>query len=204
MDVRIGMGAEAIVTEGVYLGLGAIVKTRPVKGYRHPDLDAHLRTVRTRNEVRTMKCARDAGVRTPVIYDVDPQKGIITMERIHGRKVRDIMEDDMVPDTVCDMIGKAIADMHNHRICHGDLTTSNMMLTDDGELCILDFSMGAIRCGLEEMGVDIHLLERAFASAHSEHPERYERILASYKRNYEQSNKVLERVETIKRRARYT
>ena len=205
MDTDMDMGAEAVVTVGSYLGREAVIKTRPRKGYRHPDLDTSLRTHRTKNEARTMRDARNAGVRTPVIYDVDYHEGRIVMERISGRKVKDIIEDDPgSAHDVCMKIGEAVAKLHDSRICHGDLTTSNMILTDSGELCLFDFSLGGVKCGIEEMGVDIHLLERAFSSAHSGSFELFDVIMGSYRSNKRNSEEVLKRVEIIKGRARYT
>ena len=205
MDTDMDMGAEAVVTVGSYLGREAVIKTRPRKGYRHPDLDTSLRTHRTKNEARTMRDARNAGVRTPVIYDVDYHEGRIVMERISGRKVKDIIEDDPgSAHDVCMKIGEAVAKLHDSRICHGDLTTSNMILTDSGELCLFDFSLGGVKCGIEEMGVDIHLLERAFSSAHSGSFELFDVIMESYRSNKRNSEEVLKRVEIIKGRARYT
>ena len=199
------VGAEAVITSTDYLGLPSVVKMRPVKKYRHPELDSTLRTQRTKHEVRLIREARRAGVRTPAVYDVDLAEGSITMELIPGRKVRDMIEEepDMIP-RICSMIGSSLAKMHEHRITHGDLTTSNMILTDSGELCIIDFSLGSLKAGLEEMGVDLHLLERAFTSAHSEHPEAFPMIVESYRENLRDAASVLKRVEDIKKRARYT
>lgn len=205
MDRDVDMGAEAIVTYGQYMGRPAVIKTRPRKGYRHPELDQNLRTHRTKNEARTMREARMAGVRTPVIYDVDHHEGVIVMEQMVGRKVRDIIDENgSDTEEVCRRIGEAIAKLHNARICHGDLTTSNMIFTDTGELCIIDFSLGSIKCDVEEMGVDIRLLERAFTSAHSKSSVAFDTIIGSYRENMDRSKEVLNRVEVIKNRARYT
>lgn len=202
---RIGMGAEAIIEETEYLGHMAVLKRRPKKDYRHPELDQRLRSSRTRNEVRVIREARNAGVRTPVIYDVDILDGSITMEYISGERVREIIdsEPERIPG-VCAMIGESMAKMHNAGVCHGDLTTSNMILTDSGELCIIDFSMGATRCDIEGKGVDIHLLERAFASSHSESAHAFGLVLDSYVKHVNGAEEILRRVEDIKGRARYT
>ena len=90
IDAEIGRGAEATVTRTEFLGRDAVLKTRSVKGYRHPDLDSRLRASRTRTEVRVIREARDAGVRTPVIYDVDPSEGTVTMEYVRGTSVKTI------------------------------------------------------------------------------------------------------------------
>ena len=204
-DARIGMGAEAVIEETDYLGLRAVRKTRVEKGYRHPILDSRLRASRTKNEVRVMREARMSGVRTPVVYDVDLHTGSIVMEYIEGTRVKEIIdsEPERVP-AVCKMIGESVARMHNAGVCHGDLTTSNMILTPSGELCILDFSLGATRCDLEGKGVDIHLMERAFSSSHSQASEAFGKVMDAYMGSVEGGKDIAKRIEDIKGRARYT
>ena len=202
---EIGVGAEAVVTRTTFLGRDAMLKTRVRKGYRHPDLDSHLRAIRTRTEVRVMREARIAGVRSPVVYDTDLSEGSITMEYIRGKSVKSVL--DNVPeraDEICKKIGMMIARLHNHGISHGDLTTSNMIIGDDGEICLIDFSLGDTRVDIEAMGVDLHLMERAFTSAHSGIGDAYSMIIESYRENMPRAKEVLARVEDIKSRARYT
>ena len=86
------MGAEATITESDFLGMDAVVKQRPPKTYRLPELDHHIRSSRTRNEARIMHEARAAGVRTPCIYDIDLKECSITMERMDGRMVKDVLD----------------------------------------------------------------------------------------------------------------
>jgi len=43
-------GAEAEIGLDTRMGRRVIVKSRVVKGYRHPQLDSELRSSRTRNE----------------------------------------------------------------------------------------------------------------------------------------------------------
>ena len=202
---RIGMGAEAVIEETDYLGLHAVRKTRVEKGYRHPILDSRLRASRTKNEIRVMREARMAGVRTPVVYDVDLLNGSIVMEYIEGIRVKDIInsQPERIPE-VCTAIGESVARMHNANVCHGDLTTSNMILTPSGELCILDFSMGSTRCDLEGKGVDIHLMERAFSSSHSQASEAFGKVMDTYMDRVEGGKDIAKRIEDIKGRARYT
>ena len=204
-DAEIGRGAEAVVARTDFLGREAVLKTRVSKGYRHPDLDGHLRTARTRTEVRVMREARSAGVRSPVIYDTDLKEGSITMEYVHGTSVKTILTDHPErAEEICARIGKMIADLHRNGISHGDLTTSNMILGDDGEMYLIDFSLGDTRVDLEAMGVDLHLMERAFTSAHSDIEGAFGIIIDSYRRHMPEADKVLARVEDIKSRARYT
>jgi len=204
-DAEIGRGAEAVVVRTEFLGRDAVRKTRARKGYRHPDLDQHLITSRTRTEVRVMREARQAGVRSPVVYDADLKEGSITMECIHGESVKDILDEHPErADGICRAIGKMIAKLHNNNISHGDLTTSNMIMDENGNICLIDFSLGDTRVDLEAMGVDLHLMERAFTSAHSGIDNAFGEIINGYKENMPSADKVLARVEDIKSRARYT
>lgn len=205
MDQEIGRGAEAVITQTVYHGRDAVVKTRTRKGYRHPDLDRHLRATRTKNEVRVICDARAAGVRTPIVYDVDLEEGAITMEYLKGRSVKEILDSEpQRAESICSMIGEMVAKLHNGGVSHGDLTTSNMILSDDNILSVIDFSLGATKIELEDMGVDIRLLERAFTSAHSGLDGAFPKVIESYKSNMPKADKVLAKVEEIKGRARYT
>lgn len=209
MDIQIADamtgGAEASILISEFLGRDSIVKIRSPKAYRHRDLDEHIRSSRMRNEVRLIREARSALVRTPVIYDVDTAECSITMEHVHGMKAKDAL--DAAPekaDWICSMIGSTLARLHNAGICHGDLTTSNMIITESNELCLIDFSMGTTSAEIEDMGVDIRLLERAFSSAHPGLQEAYGKLLESYSAEMGRSGEVFRKLEEIKSRGRYT
>ena len=205
IDAEIGRGAEATIVRTEFLGRDAVRKTRVTKGYRHPELDQHLRSARTRTEVRVMREARSAGVRSPVVYDADLKDGTITMEYIRGESVKEILDEHPErASEICARIGEMIAKLHNRNISHGDLTTSNMIIGEDGEMYLIDFSLGDTRVDLEAMGVDLHLMERAFTSAHSGIDDAFGDIISSYKKHMPDADKVLARVEDIKSRARYT
>ncbi|MCL2785966.1 MAG: Kae1-associated serine/threonine protein kinase [Methanomassiliicoccaceae archaeon] len=201
----LGYGAEAVVYRTEYLGRGAVVKSRRPKEYRHSELDQRLRTSRMKNEARMMIESRKAGVRTPVIYDIDTVRCDITMEYVAGPKVKDVLDSEpSKAKEVCEKIGETVARLHNGRISHGDLTTSNMILMANGEICLLDLSLGNTLAETEDMGVDIHLLERAFTSAHSGLESELEAMISSYSKRMNDSAIVLERVEEIRGRGRYT
>jgi TP53 regulating kinase-like protein/N6-L-threonylcarbamoyladenine synthase/protein kinase Bud32 len=197
-------GAEATVERTEYLGREALVKTRPPKGYRLPQIDSQIRNSRTKNEARIMRDARDAGVRTPCIYDIDMKSGSITMEYIHGKAVKDVLDEDASrADEICEKIAVAVAKLHTAGICHGDLTTSNMILDGD-EICFIDFSMGCEKAELEDIGVDLRLLERAFSSAHVGLEDSFFRLMETYYSNIPNAKQVKRKLVDIKNRARYT
>jgi TP53 regulating kinase-like protein/N6-L-threonylcarbamoyladenine synthase/protein kinase Bud32 len=201
----IAKGAEGSVYLSTYLGRDAVTKVRTPKGYRVPELDRRIRTQRIRSEARLIREARAAGIRTPIIYDVDTVECSITMEHVKGVTVKRYLDEHPEEaERICRLIGTNIARLHNSKICHGDLTTSNMILTPAGELCIIDFSMGASLIGVEDMGVDLRLLERGFTSAHPDIKDAYRYITEAYCQEKTSAQEVLDKVQEIKDRGRYT
>ena len=202
---EIARGAEGSVYRTSFLGRDAVVKIRSPKGYRIPELDRRIRGQRIRAEARLIRDARRAGLRTPVIYYADPEEGALVMEDVKGETVKHRLDTHPEEaDELCRAIGKDIAAMHNARITHGDLTTSNMILADDGTVCFIDFSMGTCPAEEEDMGVDLRLLERAFSSAHPKLGDAYRKLLEAYCSAKTQAEKIMDKVQEIKDRGRYT
>lgn len=190
---------------GIWMNRDVVFKQRVVKSYRHPVLDKSLQTFRIKNEVRLMFEARRAGIAVPVIYSVDLAENRIVMEEIKGPRVKDALEG--LPkdraEEVCRKIGGIAAKLHANGIVHGDLTTSNMLLDDD-RIVVIDFSLGSKTSALEDKGVDMHLLEEAFHSAHYRRSELYEAVKDSYVKAYPGGAEVLKKVKEIEKRGRYT
>jgi Kae1-associated kinase Bud32 len=176
-----------------------------VKGYRHPDLDRSLQIFRIKNEVRLMFEARRAGISVPVIYSVDLAENRIVMQEVSGSRVKDALE--QLPEEeakgVCERIGEIAGRLHANDIVHGDLTTSNMLLEDD-QIVVIDFSLGSKSSELEDKGVDMHLLEEAFHSAHYRRSGLYDSVTEAYAKTYSDGWSVLEKVKEIEKRGRYT
>jgi TP53 regulating kinase-like protein/N6-L-threonylcarbamoyladenine synthase/protein kinase Bud32 len=204
MSNDVTQGAEATVSFTEFLGRQALLKMRPAKSYRLPEIDAHIRNVRTRNEARIMHDARTAGVRTPCIYDIDLKECSITMEYIQGPSVKHYLDEHPdQADEICRKIGTTVAKLHSANICHGDLTTSNMIL-EGNEVCLIDFSMGCANAELEDIGVDMRLLERAFSSAHVGLETSFDVLMETYYANIKNAKQVAKKLTDIKNRARYT
>jgi Kae1-associated kinase Bud32 len=198
-------GAEADISISKFLDRDSIVKTRLSKEYRHKELDDRIRISRMKNEARILREARKAGVRTPVIYDIDTKTCSLVMERIEGITVKNILNDENCEwKPICMEIGKTVADLHNARISHGDLTTSNMILMKNKTICLIDMSLGKSPADLEDLGVDIHLLERAFSSAHPHLPDALEVLISSYTEHSDCGQDTIDKMEEIRSRGRYT
>lgn len=199
-------GGEAELHDGQWLGREIILKRRIPKGYRHPALDSKIRAQRTKNEARLMFEARSKGISVPIIYDIDLSKAEITMERIFGPRIKDLFNTLPEPEakSLAREIGRIAAILHSNDIVHGDLTTSNMLMREDGKICMIDFSLGEKTDAVEKKGVDLHLLFEAFHSAHYMREHLLDDVVASYKANYKDAPAILQRVKEIEKRGRYT
>jgi len=204
-DTILYQGAEAKIYRSEYLGLDVVQKRRISKSYRIKNIDDRLILYRTKEEAKLIAEARNHGVSVPTIYDVDLEKGIITMDYLKGKRIKDILNDLSEEERVdiCKKIGENIAKLHNNNIIHGDITTSNMILMDD-KIHFIDFGLGEKNSELEAKGVDLHVLMEAIDSTHSKHSNCFKYVLEGYKKELkEDANLVIRKIEEIIKRGRY-
>ncbi len=102
------------------------------------------------------------------------------------------------------LIGKSVAKLHNARIIHGDLTTSNMIYKDK-KIYFIDFGLGFQNGKYEDKGVDIHLFKQALEAKHF---KNWETLFAEFEKAYKklepkESKKVFKRLVAIEKRGRY-
>lgn len=207
MSKLIAKGAEASLYLEEFFGRPVIRKHRRPKPYRLSQLDAKLRTDRTIREARLLSVARQAGVATPVLYQVDVDTATIIMEYIDGLRVKELIPEltKTKRQNLFQEIGKAIARLHLHEVTHGDLTTSNMLLRSRKLIYFIDFGLAATTQNLEDYGTDLHLLRRALLSTHYSHWEDcYSAFQEGYRITFgERSAKVFRKVKAIESRGRY-
>ncbi len=198
-------GAEAKICISKYMNFDVVEKRRLKKGYRIKQIDESLISTRTKEETKLMIAARKAGVSVPIIYDVDLLKGIITMEYLKGKRIKDILNDidEKNRMRICIKIGKSIARFHNNDIIHGDITTSNMIILND-KIHFIDFGLGEINSEIEAKGVDLHVLMEAIESTHSKYSNCFNYVLEGYKKELKQdANQVFKKIQDIVKRGRY-
>jgi TP53 regulating kinase-like protein len=129
------------------------------------------------------------------------------MEYIKGKQVKQVLNN--LPKTerkaLCTQIGQLIGKLHQNGLIHGDLTTSNMILTNEGKIFFVDFGLGEKNMEVEARGVDLHLLRRALQSTHfSCWEECLEGVFCGYSMILgEQAEKVYLKIKEIERRGRY-
>ncbi len=84
-------GAEAEICSSHHLGKKVVQKRRIQKSYRIKEIDSLLISFRTKEESKLISEARSYEVSVPIIYDVDLEKGIITMQYLEGKRIKDIL-----------------------------------------------------------------------------------------------------------------
>jgi TP53 regulating kinase-like protein len=103
-------------------------------------------------------------------------------------------------------IGELVGKLHRCGIIHGDLTTSNMILSPDEKVFFVDFGLGEKTRELEARGVDLHLMKRALQSAHFRFAtECFDAVSKGYFSvlGCEVGKSVLDKVREIEKRGRY-
>jgi N6-L-threonylcarbamoyladenine synthase/protein kinase Bud32 len=203
-------GAEANIYPDHYLNEEVLIKKRVAKGYRIKEIDTYLRKKRTKNEAKLLAEAKRCGVITPLVYDADLKEQSITMEKVRGIEVKKIFssEDPLDLDqirAISRTIGENVARLHDCGLIHGDLTTSNLLLEEDGKSVVfIDFGLGKFSDLVEDKGVDLLVFKKAINGTHHNiSQECFEHILKGYEsaRDYKE---VVAKIEEIEGRGRYT
>ena len=190
----IAKGAESNIVKGSYLGEKAVLKDRVVKKYRISEIDDKIRRSRCRAEAKLLSDAKGAGVKTPVLYDVNLDDKAITMEEIEGKMLKDVIDDNMAFELGCE-----ISKLHSADIIHGDITTSNIMLYN-GDLTFIDFGLGRYSPLKEDKAVDLLVLKKSLQSIDYNLAVKYfGLVLEGYG-----DESMINAIEDIESRGRYT
>jgi Kae1-associated kinase Bud32 len=195
----LGSGAEATV----YLNAAnSVEKERIPKNYRHPDIDSTLRKLRTRKESKVLSDLSQFGFVPKLMTSKTTPENSIEMEYVEGVQLKKLLDSN---PSLARYIGKNLAQMHDKNIIHGDLTTSNMILSGKGKsekLFFIDFGLSFNSRRIEDKAVDIHLFKQALESKHFKvFDKAYSEFLKGY--NPIDKKEILERLEIVETRGRY-
>jgi len=196
-------GAEADIYVTTWNGLDSILKIRKKKDYRVHSLDMRIRTLRTIREAKMISETKSFGITTPLVYFVDEKKCEIYLQFIKGKLVRDLPLNKIIK--ACEEIGEIVGTLHKNGIMHGDLTTSNFILSNQG-LVILDFGLSQKTDKIDDHAIDLRLFKEVLNSAHA---QIVEDAWISFVRGYGKilevmmTEKVLSHVSVIEKRGRY-
>ncbi len=196
-------GAEADIYITSWNGQNSILKIRKKKDYRVHSLDTRIRTLRTIREAKMISEVKSFGITTPLVYFVDEKKCKIYLQFIKGRLIRDIPAKQIVK--TCGEIGKIVGILHRNGVMHGDLTTSNFILSQKG-LTILDFGLSQKTDKIDDFAIDLRLFKEVLNSAHAQIVDNawtlfiqgYQKILGK-----NMTEKIINQVLVIEKRGRY-
>jgi TP53 regulating kinase-like protein len=156
-------GAEGDLYLTIWNKQKSILKIRKKKSYRNPLLDEKIRRQRTVREAQIIAEAKSFGIDTPLIYLVDIKNCTILMQHIEGTLVRDLPDSKLVQ--CCKKIGYIVGTLHKNGIMHGDLTTSNFILSKN-KLVTIDFGLANKTNKADDYAIDLRLLKEILNSAH--------------------------------------
>ena len=196
-------GAEADVYLSSWNGINSVLKIRKEKKYRNPSLDTRIRKQRTIREAQIISDVKSFGISTPLIYFVDYKNFSISMQFVKGKLIRDM--DAKSISNVCLEIGKIVGKLHQNGIMHGDLTTSNFILTSE-HLFVIDFGLANRTEKPDDHAVDLRLFKEILNSAHATVMEKsWKNFIIGYKKTVgtKYCKKILELVSVIESRGRY-
>jgi Kae1-associated kinase Bud32 len=204
----IHQGAEATVFSGYWMGEKAIFKKRNHRSYRHPDLDRRLTRQRLSVEVRVLRKLHSTTVPSPSLFDVDIDEGWIILSEVEGVTLYESLLNGESNIEHIKKFGGLIRQLHELGISHGDLTTHNVMINDDGELTLIDFGLSKISPEIEHLGLDLQVLHECLNASHYEEKSAIESMIDGYLSNSSDSitpsgPDVIERFNSIRGRVRY-
>jgi TP53 regulating kinase and related kinases len=162
-------GAEADVYKGDWCGLPAVYKMRKPLRYRLPELDKLIRSQRTAHEAQMLHRSKLAGLSAPHLYYLSPQEASLVMQFVEGTRLKTLLLEASLTrrkvESLGEEFGRGIARLHAAGIMHGDLTTSNAIVTGGG-ICLVDFGLAVQTAKLEDHAVDLRLIKETLTGAH--------------------------------------
>lgn len=204
-------GAEASLFYGHWFGREVIFKYRIPKEYRVEELDKKIRIERTLSEGKALIKVKRYGLNVPQVYEIDAQNSTLIMKFIEGEKLKNILENlnENQKDKYFKKIGRDIAILHKNGHIHGDITTSNIIITNEEDIFLIDFGLHEYSDTVEDKSVDLHLFKRVLISSHGKNFKFcFNAFLNGYRSEYEQVNKqecnqIIKNINAIESRGRY-
>jgi bifunctional N6-L-threonylcarbamoyladenine synthase / protein kinase Bud32 len=209
----VAKGAEADIYTGNWINKEVIIKKRVPKTYRIKEIDDKIRKSRTKKEAKLLSDVKRAGVLSPILYDVDLNEKTITMEKIKGKLVKDVLGkiEGSYQKQLSLAIGFNIGLIHQKNIIHGDITSSNIMF-DNGRIGFIDFGLGRYSNLIEDKCVDLLVFKKSLQSIdYRISKDIFDNVLDGYISSYNKDikrnkikAKIIKKIADIESRGRYS
>ena len=140
---------------------------------------------------------------------LDQRNSSMLLSRIEGRTLYELLKSGDFSGDELFLLGGLIRGLHEIGISHGDLTTHNVMSTEEGELHLIDFGLSRQSPELEHMGLDLQVLRECLGASHSDIDGAIDRVCEGYmetqslQEDAESAEAVLDRFRKIAGRVRY-
>ncbi len=146
-----------------------IVKERVKKSYRIPELEKHLSQTRMKQEVNNLAKAKKYGIPVPIVYYADFSSKKIYMEYFKDQISLKayLKRNSKFTDYIglrFQYLGKVVAQLHNHELIHGDLTSSNILVNCQEKchlLNLIDFGLSFTSNNVEDKAVDLYVFDKS-------------------------------------------
>mgnify|MGYP001560656510 FL=1 len=132
------------------------------------------------NEVKLTIWLSGIGAPVPAIWDVDMQESTIIMEKIEGRTLIDILHAGKHTAELLKNVGKSIRILHRNAVNHGDLSTNNILITENGDAVLIDLGLSSREYELEGLGIDLHVLHEILRASHPSIGDAMDLVLEGY------------------------
>ena len=189
----IAEGAEAQIFK---INEKVLKKVRIEKNYRISEIDIKLRKFRTRREFKILKKLYESKVNVPKPIEIFEKEYSFTMVNLDGKVLKKTLNKKKLFN-----IFEEIIKMHNLDICHGDLTTLNMIDLKE-KIYLIDFGLSDFSKKNENKAVDLNLF---FTCIKNEHPDFFDfksKLIAKYLLNAINGEETVKRLEKIEHRGR--
>lgn len=169
IESELGFGGGGVVYKAWHTRLQKYVVIKELKKGSANDIETQ------RNEVEALKNVKS--IYLPQVYDFLTEGDHIftVIEFIEGDSLDRLLErgQKFTQLQVIKWYGQlvsALESIHNHNVCHRDVKPANIMLTPDGDVCLIDFNAALVS------GNDVRLISRSLGYASPEQYEIYERF----------------------------
>jgi Kae1-associated kinase Bud32 len=173
------------------------------------------------SEARLLVRMHRAGLAVPALYDLDPESGVMIMQHMPGRPLIEVLRDTSMSSEfllkALASTGAAIRNVHRLAITHGDLSTNNVLVDENGNASLIDFGLAAVDYEVERFGIDLHVVDEILGASHPDIEGAIEELLRGYTAEEERKGppieqtggtvptapEVLQRLENVRTRVRY-